>query len=153
MNLEHKLNRIAPYVLSIVRIVAALLLLQHGLSKIFGFPVNTSRPAMFALGWFAGWIEIVFGALLLAGAWTRFAAFVLSGEMAFAYFISHAPRGFYPIANNGELAILFCFAFLGFAAAGGGPLSIDAVRRKTVNTTGNHPSQGERFTALGSRSR
>ncbi|HVG51193.1 MAG TPA: DoxX family protein [Xanthobacteraceae bacterium] len=126
---EQLLSRFAPQVLSIVRIMTGLLLLQHPLSKFFGFPVATNRPALFALGWFAGAIEIVFGSLFLVGAWTRFVAFILSGELAFAYFIGHAPRGFYPQANAGEAAVLFCFIFLYFACAGGGPWSVDAAMR------------------------
>ncbi|MGZ5804303.1 MAG: DoxX family protein [Xanthobacteraceae bacterium] len=130
-SLKQTASRLAPYVLSILRIMVALLLLQHGLSKIFGFPMNTSRPVMFALGWFAGWIEIVFGTLLLVGAWTRCVAFILSGELAFAYFIAHAPRAFFPIANGGEAAILFCFVFFYLAFAGGGAWSVDAARGKS----------------------
>ena len=110
--------------------MVALLLLQHGLGKLFGFPLSNNMPAPFALTWFAGVIEIVFGVLLLLGAWTRFAAFILCGELAFAYFIAHAPRGFYPIGNAGEAAVLFCFIFLYLASAGGGPWSVDAARGK-----------------------
>jgi putative oxidoreductase len=128
MNLEQTASRYAPYILSILRIIAALLLLQHGLSKIFGFPVATFRPAYFVLPWFAGVIEIVFGTLLLLGAWSRFAAFILSGELAFVYFIGHASRSFYPLVNGGQVAVLFCFVFLYLAAAGGGPWSVDAMR-------------------------
>jgi putative oxidoreductase len=127
--LENAARRAAPYILSILRIMVAFLILQHGLSKIVGFPLNTSRPAVFALTWFAGWIEIIFGVMLLIGFWTQLAAFILSGELAFAYFIGHAPRGFFPIANAGESAVLFCFVFLYLAAAGAGPWSVDAARK------------------------
>jgi putative oxidoreductase len=78
--------------------------------------------------WFAGAIELVGGILLLVGLFTRAAAFILSGEMAFAYFIGHSPKGFYPLTNGGEAAVLFCFVFLYIAAAGAGPWSIDAQR-------------------------
>lgn len=130
VQIDRLADRFAPLVLSLVRIMAALLLLQHPLSKFFGWPVAMQRPGLFSLYWIAGAIEIVFGALLLAGFYTRLTAFILSGELAFAYFIGHAPRGFFPLGNNGEAAVLFCFIFLYFACAGGGPLSVDAVWRK-----------------------
>ena len=90
------IGRYTPYVLSIVRIVVALLILQHGLSRLFGFPSPLPSPAMFSLYWFAGAIELVGGILLLGGLFTRSAAFILSGEMAFAYFLSHAPNELLP---------------------------------------------------------
>ena len=130
MSIEQTANRFAPIILSIVRIITALLLLQHGLSKFFAFPAAVNRPSLFTMYWFAGAIEIVFGVLLLLGLYSRLAAFILSGELAFAYFIGHAPRGFYPLTNGGEAAVLFCFIFLYLAAAGGGPLSVDALRGK-----------------------
>jgi len=130
VNIEQTASRFAPYILSIVRIMVALLLLQHGLSKFFGFPMAMKPPGMFSLYWFAGALELVFGGLLLIGLWSRCAAFILSGELAFAYFIGHAPRGFFPLTNNGESAVLFCFIFLYLAFAGPGPLSLDAWRRK-----------------------
>lgn len=123
-------DRYFPHMLSALRIMGALLLLQHGLSKLFGFPVAMTSPPMFSLYWTAGVIELVFGVLLLVGLFTRCAAFVLSGEMASAYFIGHAPKSFYPLANNGEVAVLFCFVFLTLAFGGGGPWSLDALRRK-----------------------
>jgi len=139
---EQLLSRFAPQVLSIVRIMTGLLLLQHPLSKFFGFPVATNRPALFALGWFAGAIEIVFGSLFLVGAWTRFVAFILSGELAFAYFIGHAPQGFWPVLNQGTPAILFCFLFLYFSAAGPGAFSVSSAFRRSTATIagfgGNH---------------
>lgn len=131
MNIDRTLSRLTPHVLSILRIIAALLLLQHGLAKIVGFPPGGRMPSVGTLSWFAGWIELVLGTLLLLGAWTRCMAFVLSGEMAFAYFISHAPRGFYPILNGGELAVLYCFVFFFIFFAGGGPWSVDALRGKS----------------------
>jgi putative oxidoreductase len=117
-----------PYVLSFVRIMAALLLLQHGLSKFFGFPMAMNPPALFSLYWFAGVIELLFGVLLLVGLFSRLAAFILSGHLAFAYFIGHAPQGFFPLTNRGESAVLFSFIFLTLAFAGGGPWSVDAMR-------------------------
>ena len=87
-------------------------------------------PALFSLYWFAGGIELLFGTLLLVGLFSRFAAFILSGHLAFAYFIGHAPRGFFPLTNNGEPAVLFCFIFLVLAFTGGGPISIDGMRKR-----------------------
>lgn len=125
---------LAPAVLSGLRIMSALLLLQHPLSKFFAFPAAMQPPAMFSLVWFAGVIEIIGGVLLLIGLFTRATAFVLSGLLAFAYFIGHAPGGFYPLTNGGEPAVLFCFVFLYIAAAGGGPFSIDAMRGREPAT-------------------
>jgi putative oxidoreductase len=120
----------APYVLSIVRIVAALLFFEHGLSRLFGFPSPLPTPALFSLYWFAGAIELAGGALLALGLFTRIAAFIMSGEMALAYFLSHAPHGFFPILNRGDGAILYCFIFFYIAFAGAGPWSLDALLRK-----------------------
>jgi putative oxidoreductase len=117
----------SPQLLSILRIVIALLFVFHGTAKLFGFPSGNAAPLMSKFG-VAGALEIVGGALLLLGLFTRPVAFVVSGEMAVAYFTAHAPRGLYPIANGGEAAVLFCFVFLYLAAAGGGPWSLDAAR-------------------------
>ena len=130
MNINAIADRFAPCVLSILRIMSALLLLQHGFSKFFAWPMVMKQPAMFSLFWWAGMIEIVGGVLLLLGLFTRPVAFILSGELAFAYFIGHAPKGFFPLLNSGEPAVLFCFVFLYLAFAGGGPWSIDALLRR-----------------------
>ena len=120
--------------LSILRIVAALLYLEHGLAKFFGFPhvANFDNLNLVSLIGVAGLIETIGSALLLLGLFTRIAAFIMSGEMAFAYFMSHAPRGFFRILNNGEVAVLYCFLFLYFAVAGGGAWSIDQLRRNNA---------------------
>ncbi len=118
-----RMEKLRPYLLSILRIVAALLFIQHGLSKLFGFPA--AGPRLGGLLILAALLEAAGGLLLLVGAWTRIVAFILSGEMAFAYFMAHAPRSFFPIVNGGDLAILYCFVFLYLAFAGGGPLSLD----------------------------
>jgi len=123
---DHTWSRWSPYILSIVRIVVALLFFEHGLSKMFGFPQPVPTPALFSLAWFSGAIEFVGGGLLAVGLFSRAAAFIMSGEMAFGYFISHAPHSFFPIINRGDAAILYCFIFLYFAFAGGGPWSLDA---------------------------
>jgi putative oxidoreductase len=125
----------APRVLSILRIIAAFLYIWHGTQKFFGFP-GTGTPAppldLMTLRGASAVLEVFGGALLLAGLFTRPVAFVLSGHMAFAYFIAHAPQNFWPILNRGELAIMFCFVFLYLSVAGGGPWSLDALfRRKT----------------------
>jgi putative oxidoreductase len=115
-------------VLSIVRIVAALIFMEHGTAKLLGFPPPANPgPAAMTLTWFAGAIEIVGGALLALGLFTRPVAFILSGEMAFAYWMAHAPRNFFPLLNGGDAAILYCFLFLYIAFAGGGPWSLDAM--------------------------
>lgn len=119
-----------PYLLSILRIVTALVFLQHPMSKFFKLPYLPAfdNLQMASLPGIAGVIELVGGVLLLLGLFTRPVAFILSGEMAFAYFIGHAPKGFFPLTNGGEPAVLFCFIFLYLAAAGAGPLSVDASR-------------------------
>src|SRR5690349_18688665 len=117
----------APRMRAILRIVAALLFLEHGTQKLFGFPppMSGTLPATFSLHWFAGAVEVVTGVLLLLGLFTRPVAFVAAGEMAFAYWMSHAPRNFFPILNGGDSAILYCFVFLYFVAAGPGAWAID----------------------------
>ncbi len=112
-----------------MRIVAALLFLEHGTSRLFGWPSPLPSPALFSMYWFAGAIELAAGGLLTVGLFTRCAAFIASGEMAFAYFISHAPNSFFPILNRGDASILYCFLFLYIAFAGGGPWSLDALLR------------------------
>jgi putative oxidoreductase len=118
-----RIERLRPYVLSVLRIVIGLLFLQHGLSKVFGFPAP--GPSLSGLLILAAILETVGALLFLVGAYTRIVAFILSGEMAFAYFMAHAPHSFYPLVNKGELAVLYCFIFLYFVFAGGGPWSVD----------------------------
>ena len=123
--------RWAPLLLSVLRIVAGFLFVAHGTQKWLEFPVPRGGPTtLMSLSGVAGLFELVGGALLMIGLFTRPVAFVLSGLMAFAYFIAHAPAGFWPIVNRGELAALYSFVFLYFAAAGGGPWSIDRLLRR-----------------------
>lgn len=115
----------SPRLLSVLRIVTALLFMPHGTQKLFGIPgAQMAVPTVFSLMGFAGILECAGGLLILLGVFTRPAAFVLSGHMAVAYFMAHAPRGFWPILNGGELAVLYCFVFLYLAFAGGGPWSL-----------------------------
>ncbi len=121
----------SPRLLSLLRIMAGLLLMQFGMAKLLGFPnvPSFAHVTLFSLIGAAGTIELVGGALLTLGLFARPVAFVLSGEMAFAYFLGHFPKGFIPLVNGGTLAVLFCFAFLYLSAAGPGPWSLDATRR------------------------
>ncbi len=128
MSLEDRLQQYSPYMLSIVRIVVALMFFSHGLSKIVGFPGAQVEFAL-TLHWFSGVIEFAGGALLALGVFSRSAAFIMSGEMAFAYFLSHAPRGFFPQLNGGDASILYCFIFFYFVFAGPGPWSVDALHK------------------------
>jgi putative oxidoreductase len=126
------LARFQPLVLSIFRIVTGLLFIQYGFAKVLKFPIIPpfDKVEPFSLFWCAGTIELVLGGLLILGLCSRIVAFILCGEMAFAYFIQHFPRGFIPLLNAGELAIMFCFSCLYIACAGGGPYGLDAMRKK-----------------------
>lgn len=123
---------LTPYksqLLSVLRIASALVFLQHPSAKFLGIPsmgMHDLMPWMWPYG-IAGSIETVFGLLLFFGLFSRLAAFILSGEMAFAYFMGHAPSGFFPLLNHGEPAVIWCFVFLYLAAAGAGPWSLDAM--------------------------
>src|SRR3954471_20273189 len=125
------LSRWQPQALALLRIVTGLLFLEHGTQKFFAFPgpfpVHPLPPMLIA----AGTVELVAGLLVTVGLFTRLAAFIASGEMAAAYFIGHAPKGFWPVANMGEGAILFCFIFLYLAGAGAGAWSIDGARERS----------------------
>jgi putative oxidoreductase len=127
MNLDQTLTRFAPLMLSLMRIVFAVTFFAHGTQKILGFPASAMNPPPLSLPWTAGILELVGGALLILGLFTRPVAFVLSGLMAFAYFLAHAPKGFFPALNGGDAAILFCFGFLYLVFAGAGPLSLDTL--------------------------
>jgi putative oxidoreductase len=128
--------RWTPYLLSVLRIVAGFLFIPHGTQKLFGAPVAEPRDpaALGSLIGVAGLIEIVGGILLMLGLFTRPVAFLVSGEMAVAYFRAHAPQSFWPILNHGELAALYCFLWFFYAAAGAGPWSLDAILRRPRST-------------------
>ncbi|MDO5631211.1 MAG: DoxX family protein [Paracoccus sp. (in: a-proteobacteria)] len=120
-----QLTTYAPTMRSLLRIMAALIFMAHGTQKILGFP-SGMNPAAFSLPWIAGIMELIGGALLVIGLFTRPVAFLLSGLMASAYFIAHAPQNFFPTLNGGDAAILYCFVFLYLVFAGPGPISVDA---------------------------
>ena len=126
------LDRLAPTVLSLVRIVIGFLFALHGTAKLFGWPATKSGAVPFGTWpyWWAGLIELAVGILVMVGLFTRAAAFIGSGTMAYAYFTEHQPGGLLPIQNGGELATLYCFVFLLLVFTGGGALAVDAVRRR-----------------------
>jgi putative oxidoreductase len=121
-----------PRALSVLRIVTGLMIIQHGMGKIVGFPAFPAYANVTPLSLLgaAGFIELIGGALLILGLLTRPAAFILSGEMAVAYFMVHAPKSFYPLINGGTLAIMYCFACLYLSTAGAGPWSVDAAMKR-----------------------
>jgi len=132
MNMIDIKSRYTPVSLSLLRIVAALIMLEHGAQKMFGFPpiVNVVHPSM--LSDIAAWIEVIGGVSLILGLFSRPIAFIFAGEMAVAYFLVHFPRGIFPVNNGGDLAVLLCFVFLLLAVSGPGSLSLDALwQRRT----------------------
>jgi len=130
MNLKSFLDAWSPRLLSVLRMVVAILYIEHGTSKFFGFPVGMGHVPLFSLIGLAGFLEIAGSLFIFFGLFTRPVAFILSGEMAFAYFMAHAPHSPYPLVNHGEAAVFYCFVFLYFAAAGGGAWGFDAWFRK-----------------------
>jgi putative oxidoreductase len=134
--MDQMFSKWQPTALSLFRFITGLLMLQFGIAKIFKFPAIPYFASLPPLITGAGAIELVLGALLMIGLFTRISAFILSGEMAFAYFLGHmfknpAEPVFLPLLNNGTLAILFCFACLYLATSGGGPISVDGMRNKS----------------------
>jgi putative oxidoreductase len=124
------LERYAPYALGVLRIITALIFLFHGAQKLFGFPAEPpgGLPPAFTIFWFGAILELFGGLLVLVGLFTRPVAFILSGEMAVAYWMVHAPKSIYPVLNGGDAAILYCFVFLYLVFAGPGVWSIDQAR-------------------------
>jgi putative oxidoreductase len=146
MNAENRVTGIEPrwritltgLTLLALRIVSALVLLEHATAQAFGIPNNpakpfTGAPPFFSRLWVASWLELIGGTLIILGLFTRPTAFVLSGLMAFAYFLVHAPVAFFPVVNRGEPAVLLCFVFLYMAFAGAGPYSVDALRGRRAS--------------------
>jgi len=129
--MSDRLSAYSPYAFAALRIVVALLFIEHGTMKLFGFPAAMPMQiSLFSLMGLAAVIEVVGGLLILLGLFTRPAAFVLSGEMAVAYFLAHAPQSFWPAVNQGEAAILFCFVFLCLVFVGAGAFSVDGMRAR-----------------------
>jgi len=129
---SHWREQLAGLTLLALRIVSALVLFEHATAQAFGIPNNpakpfVSAPAILSRLWVASWLELIGGSLIIMGLFTRPTAFVLSGLMAFAYYLVHAPVSYFPIVNRGEPAVLLCFVFLYMAAAGAGPYSADAL--------------------------
>jgi putative oxidoreductase len=120
-------SALTPWALSVVRIVVGLLFLEHGTSKYLGFPAEHRPLEPLSMSGAGGLLELFGGALIVLGLFTRPVAFLLSGEMAVAYFYAHFPRNFFPVINGGDAAILYCFVFLYLIFAGGGPWSLDAL--------------------------
>jgi len=127
-----KVSRYRPWMLSILRIIAGFLFIEHGAQKLFGVlgGIGGMHLAFPEKLWFAGIIEFAGGLLILVGLFTRLVALVCAGEMAYAYFTVHAPNGFWPVPNHGEAAVLYCFIFLYLVTAGAGPISLDHLLRK-----------------------
>ncbi len=147
--MEKFLGKYAPYIYALLRLVAGAMFALHGSQKLFGFPADPSGgggplpPLMMV----AGVIELVVGLMIALGLFAGFAAFLASGQMAFAYFMSHAPRDFWPLNNRGEAAVLYCFLFLYIAACGSGVLSLDALlfgKRRTATDATNPTDRPER---------
>ena len=128
------LTKWQPIALSVLRFYAGLSIIEHGAAKILGFPTVAAlgNPKVGSLPWTGGMIELIGGALIIVGLFTRPVAFIMAGFTAVAYFMVHAPKAFYPVLNGGELAAVYCFVFLYLIFAGGGPISLDAVMRKKI---------------------
>jgi putative oxidoreductase len=127
--MESRFGRYSPYAFALFRIVAGLLFMMHGTQKLFGWPGGKAGVPLASMMGLAGIIEFLCGLLIMIGLFGSIAALIASGEMAAAYFMAHLPQGFWPILNQGELAALFCFAFLFVAAHGSGIWSVDSLRR------------------------
>ena len=127
-------EKCAPWLLSVMRVAIAVLIMCHGGQKLFGYPASHSGTVPF-FSWpagISGMLELFGGLFILLGLFTRLVAFLLSGEMAVAYFMVHASQAFWPIHNKGELAVVYCFVFFYLSAAGAGPLSLDHFRNRSA---------------------
>ena len=141
MALKEKILAASPYLFSLLRIVIALLFIEHGSMKLLGFPPSDHSVMLFSLGGLAAALELFGGLFLLAGLFTRPVAFILSGEMAAAYFIAHASKSFFPALNMGELAVAYTFVFLYFSAAGAGPWSVDQMLERSESARIRRPDR------------
>ncbi len=133
--MREKLEKWAPVMISVTRIVVALIFMEHGTQKLFGFPPRppgSNYPSLASLSGVGGFIEALITPFLLVGLFTREVAFILSGEMAVAYFVAYQPRALYPVVNGGDAAILYCFIFLLFVFIGGGTWSLDRALRHST---------------------
>lgn len=132
--MPERLDSYRPHALAALRIATAIIFMLHGMQKLFGFPVppEFGLPPAFSLFWIGAILELVGGAFILVGLFTRLVAFILSGQMAVAYWMVHAPQNFYPTLNGGDAAILYCFIFLYLVFAGPGALSLDGVRARSA---------------------
>jgi putative oxidoreductase len=130
--MDSTLSKYQPIALSVLRIITGLMIVQHGMAKLIGFPAVPAFANLNPLSLIgvAGFIELIGGVLLIVGFLTQPVAFIVSGEMAFAYFMAHAPKSFFPLINGGTLAIIFCFACLYLSTAGAGPWSVDAATKR-----------------------
>lgn len=139
VNFDTAAAKYRPAILSLLRIISGLMLFQYGVAKILKIPAESpfAKVQVMSLVGAAGLIELILGALFIVGLFTRPIAFILCGEMAFAYFIAHFPKSFFPVVNNGTASIVFCFLFLYFVFAGPGPVSLDAALRKKGGPTDN----------------
>jgi putative oxidoreductase len=137
-NIKNKWSAMEPYLLSVLRIVAAFMFILAGTSKLFAFPIgmppNGGTANLMSQIGIGGLLEVFGGSLILFGLFTRPAAFILAGEMAVAYFQFHFPQNFWPTLNGGVAAVIYCFVWLYFSAAGAGPLSLDAIINKKIRS-------------------
>lgn len=133
--MEKILGKYAPYFYAVLRIIAGLMFAMHGSQKLFGIPGSNPPMPLASIMGFAGIVELVGGILIAIGLFTSLAAFIASGQMAVAYFMAHAPKGAFPIENQGETALLYCFLFLYIAAQGAGIWSADAARKTSARAT------------------
>ena len=130
MSMSETRSRYTPVTLSLLRIIAALIMLEHGMQKMFGYPPIIIAVPHSILSEIASWIEVIGGVLLILGLFSRSIAFIFAGEMAIAYFLRHSPRGIFPVNNGGDLAVILCFTFLFLATAEPGVFSLDALRQR-----------------------
>jgi putative oxidoreductase len=136
--MSERWRRAAPWLLSLLRVIVGFLFIQIGTAKLYGFPDRVMPGGGLAefgtQAWWSAVLEVYGGGLFLLGLFTRPVAFLLSGEMAFAYFMGHAKGGFWPVLNGGAPAIFYCFTFLYYSAVGGGPVALDRLLRRGPRT-------------------